>query len=158
MSVPKWIESTLENEHVAFEERHHTPRYTAQEVAAEEHFCGHRLAKVVIVKADGGMAEVVAPATRRINLQAVARELGCDACRLATEQEISEHFADCEVGAVPPLRHWPGVPILLDEQLTNLPGTILFQAGTHEDAIEMEFEDWYRITQPRVGEFTWPTG
>jgi hypothetical protein len=30
----------------------------------------------------------------------------------------------------------------------------MFQAGTHEDAIEMEFADWYRITQPREGDFT----
>ena len=156
MSVPKWIESTLEKEHVSFEERHHAPCFTAQEVAAEEHFSGHRLAKVVIANADDRMVEVVVPATCRVDFDAVCRELGCQRCRLATEQEIADHFADCEVGAIPPLRHWPGVLILLDERLSHLPGSILFQAGTHEDAIEIDFEDWFRITQPRVGAFTLP--
>ncbi|GEM_PF-5824838 len=28
-----------------------------------------------------------------------------------------------------------------------------FHAGTYEDAIEMNFVDWHRITQPREGDF-----
>lgn len=154
MSMPGWIESTLEQEHVRFQSRHHRPRFTAQEVAAEEHVSGHRLAKVVVVKADDSMVEVVVPASLRINIESVRRELGCRTCRLATEREIAERFGDCEVGAVPPLRHWPDVSILMDRHLLHLKGPMLFQAGTHEDAIELEFADWYRITQPREGDFT----
>jgi Ala-tRNA(Pro) deacylase len=154
MSMPKWIERTLEQEHVRFHSRHHRPRFTSQEVAAEEHVSGHRLAKVVVVKADDGMVEVVVPASQRINMEAVRRELGCQNCRLASEPEIAERFDDCEVGAIPPLRHWPDVQILMDRHLFQLRGPLLFQAGTHEDAIEMEFADWYRITQPRDGDFT----
>jgi Ala-tRNA(Pro) deacylase len=154
MAVPKWIESELEQQHVAFRECHHRPRFTSQEVAAEEHVSGHRLAKVVIVKTDDGFVEVVVPASQRLNLEAVRRELGCNTCRLATEKEIGEQFGDCEVGAVPPLRHWPNVPILMDRHLSELKGPIMFQAGTHEDAIEMDFTDWYRMVQPREGDFT----
>ena len=154
MSVPKWIETELEQQHVAFREHHHRPRFTSQEVAAEEHVSGHRLEKVVIVMADDRFVEVVVPASQRLNLEAVRRELGCQTCRLASEKEIADHFSDCEVGAVPPLRHWPDVPILMDRHLSALTGPIMFQAGTHEDAIEMEFADWYRIVQPREGDFT----
>src|SRR5436309_3544435 len=128
MSMPKWIESTLEHEQVRFHSRHHRPRFTAQEVAAEEHVSGHRVAKVVVIKADAGMVEVVVPASQRINMEAVRRVLGCDTCRLATEREIAEQFTDCELGAVPPLRHWAGVPILMDRRLSRLKGPLVFQA------------------------------
>jgi Ala-tRNA(Pro) deacylase len=154
MSIPNWIESTLVLEQVPYQSRHHRPRFTAQEVAAEEHVSGYRMAKVVVVKADEGMVEVVVPAPQRINIDAVRRALGCKTCRLATELEIAEQFTDCELGAIPPLRHWAGVPILMDRHLMELKGPLMFQAGTHEDAIEMEFSDWYRITQPREGNFT----
>src|SRR5262245_49160383 len=68
MSMPKWIERSLEHEQVRFHSRHHRPRFTAQEVAAEEHVSGHRVAKVVIIKADNAMVEVVVPASQRINM------------------------------------------------------------------------------------------
>jgi Ala-tRNA(Pro) deacylase len=154
MSMPKWIEDTLRHEHVTYHERHHRPRFTSQEVAAEEHISGHRLAKTVIVMADERLAEVVVPASMRVSTEAIRRELGSRTCRLATEQEIAGRFGDCEVGAVPPLRHWPDVPILMDRHLAQLTGPFVFQAGTHEDAIEMEFTDWFRMVQPREGDFT----
>jgi Ala-tRNA(Pro) deacylase len=154
MSMPKWIERTLDQEQVRYHSRHHRPRFTAQEVAAEEHVSGHRMAKVVIVKTDESMAEVVVPASLRINVDAVRHALGCKTCRLATELEIAERFTDCELGAIPPLRHWADVPILMDRHLMQLDGQLVFQAGTHEDAIEMEFSEWYRMTQPREGNFT----
>jgi len=156
MSMPKWIENELMQGHVGYRERHHRPRFTAQEVAAEEHISGHRLAKTVIVKADDRLVEVVIPASLRVDLESVRRELGCKNCRLATEQEIAGSFSDCEVGAVPPLRHWPEVPILMDRHLSALTGPLVFQAGTHEDAIEMDFADWSRMVQPREGDFTGP--
>jgi Ala-tRNA(Pro) deacylase len=153
MSMPRWIPEALEQEHVPFQTRHHRPCFTAQEVAAVEHVSGHRLAKVVIVRADDEWAAVVVPASHRLDMQAVAAALGSPRCRLATEQEIAERFPDCEVGATPPLRHWEGVKLLCDAGLLQRHDPLVFQAGTHEDAIEMSPDDWQRITQPRVGRF-----
>jgi len=151
MSMPRWITSTLEQEHAPYHIRHHRPCFTSQEVAAQEHISGHRLAKVVIVKADDELAAVVLPASAQLDLDAVCKTLHCKSCRLATEQEIEEQFCDCEVGAVPPLRHWEGVKILADARIMQMQGPMVFQAGTHEDAIEMECDDWVRITQPASG-------
>ena len=154
MSMPRWIPSTLEQEHVPFQVRHHPPCFTAQEVAAAEHVSGHRLAKVVIVKADNEFAAVVVPASHRLDMQAVSIALNCTQCRLATEQEIAERFPDCEVGAIPPLRHWEGLRMLCDARLVQKHDPLVFQAGTHEDAIEMDSDDWKRIAQPNIGRFT----
>ena len=151
--LPRWIASTLEAEHVPFRIRHHRPCFTAQEVAAAEHVSGHRLAKVVAVMADEEMVFVVLPASRRLDLRAVSKSLSCGHCRLATEQEMAERFPDCEVGAIPPLPHAGGVTILADKRLAETDGPLVFQAGTHEDAIELSPADWQRIAHPRMGQF-----
>jgi Ala-tRNA(Pro) deacylase len=154
MSMPRWIAATLQDEHVPYHVRHHRSRYTAQEVAAEEHISGHRLAKVVVVKAGDEMAVIVLPASQRLDLEAVSQAMGGKECRLATEQEIAERFSDCEVGAIPPLRHWDGVQILADARLMEPKQEhLVFQAGTHEDAVEMAAGDWERIARPSIGRF-----
>jgi Ala-tRNA(Pro) deacylase len=153
MSLPRWIASTLEAEHVPYRIRHHRPCFTAQEVAAAEHVSGHRLAKVVAVKADDEMVFVVLPASQRLDLRAVSKMMHSGQCRLATEQEMAEWFPDCEVGALPPLPHWDGITLLADKRLAEADGPIVFQAGTHEDAIELSPADWRRIAHPRIGRF-----
>jgi prolyl-tRNA editing enzyme YbaK/EbsC (Cys-tRNA(Pro) deacylase) len=84
-------------------------------------------------------------------LDAVRRTLNCSQCRMASEREIAERFSDCEVGAIPPLRHWDRVRMLADTRIMQLQGPMVFQAGTHEDAIEMSCDDWRRITHPSSG-------
>src|SRR5262245_33331707 len=96
MSMPRWIAATLDQEHVPYQVRRHRPCFTAQEVAAAEHVSGHRLAKVVVVKADDELVVVVLPASERLDLDAVRTTLNCSQCRIATEREIAERFSDCE--------------------------------------------------------------
>ena len=38
----------------------------------------------------------------------------------------------------------------------RVPGDILFQAGTHCEAVRMGFEDWFQMVNPRVGSFSEP--
>jgi Ala-tRNA(Pro) deacylase len=153
MSMPRWISSTLQQEHVPYHVRHHRTCFTSQEVAAAEHISGHRLAKVVVVMADDELVAVVLPASQQVDLDSVRRALNCSRCRLASETEIAERFPDCEVGAIPPLPHWDGVRILADARIMQMQGPMVFQAGTHEDAIEMACDDWRRITHPASGRF-----
>jgi len=65
MATPMWIRKMLELRGIPFEELHHSEVYTMQEVAKREHFSGHRVAKVVVVMADGHPVELVLPANRR---------------------------------------------------------------------------------------------
>jgi Ala-tRNA(Pro) deacylase len=140
---------------IAFEETHHPLTYTAQDVAELEHISGHRVAKVVVIMADGKPVELVLPASRRVNLDRVRLILGVGSVRLATEDEMTAYFADCEVGAVPPLRHWDNVPVLMDRSL-QVQGDILFQAGTHQDAVRLNFQEWYEMVEPQVASFSKP--
>jgi Ala-tRNA(Pro) deacylase len=157
MATPNWVTQTLQRHGVPYRECHHGEAYTAQQVAQQEHVSGHRVAKVVVVMADDRPVELVLPASRRVLLDRLRNILGAQQVRLATEPEIQQAFPDCEVGAIPPLDHWPGVEIVMDSDM-KVDGEILFQAGTHEDAIRVPFRDWYEAMHPRVATFAAPEG
>lgn len=155
MATPMWIRRMLEKRGIPFEELHHSEVYTAQEVAQREHFSGHRVAKVVVAIADGRPVELILPASRHVNLAAVSKVLDAREVRLASEKEMEKFFTDCEVGAVPALRHWKDVSVLMDRSL-NVEGDILFQAGTHADAVRLNFWDWYELVSPQIATFSEP--
>ena len=155
MATTDWIKSTLTEHRVPYEELHHRVAFTAQEVAQSEHISGHHVAKVVIVLVDDRPVQLVLPASRRVALSQVAKLLGAAAVRLASEMEISQIFTECEPGAVPPLRHWNTVPLIMDASMATR-GDIAFQAGTHEAVIRLNFRDWFRLVAPLLGWFTEP--
>jgi Ala-tRNA(Pro) deacylase len=152
MATAQWIRSTLQQRGVAFEELHHPEAFTAQRVAQAEHVSGHRVAKVVVVMADGRPVELVLPASRRVSLDRVRQELGAKEVRLASEEEMARFFTGCEVGAMPPLDDGGHVPVVVDRSMC-VEGDIVIQAGTHEDAIRLRCNDWVRVVGPRVASF-----
>src|SRR5438128_1184029 len=157
MATATWIREELDRQGVAYQELHHSDAFTAQEVAQQEHVSGHRVAKVVCVMADGQPVELVLPASRRVMLDWVRQLLDAGAVRLATEDELEQHFTDCEVGAIPALRHWRGVPVLMDGHL-RCDGDIFILGGTHRDAIRVRFDDWFELVNPCVELLSEPVG
>jgi Ala-tRNA(Pro) deacylase len=153
MATPVWLKNLLKARGIRFEERHHRPAFTAQEVAQREHVSGHRVAKVVAVVADDQPVAAILPASRQIDFTLLAEELGAREARLATEAEMAACFTGCEPGALPALRKWREVAVIMDRSL-QVEGEILFQAGTHEDAVYLDFRDWFRLVRPQVATFT----
>ncbi len=155
MATATWVRDELDRKGVAYQELHHPDAYTAQELAQREHVSGHRVAKVVGVMVDGRPVELVLPASRRVLLERVRDLLGAKEARLASEEELQRCFPDCEVGAIPALRHWGGVDVMMDGNLCCA-GDIVILGGTHRDAIRMRFDDWFGMVAPRVELFTEP--
>lgn len=153
MATATWIKNELEEHGVAFEELHHREVFTTQEVAQTEHISGHRVAKVVIAMADERPIELVLPASRRVVLEQVRQLVGAEQVRLASEAEMDRIFNDVDTGAIPPLRHWKGVEVIMDESM-RVDGPIVIQGGTHQDTIRLVFNDWFEMVRPRVGAFT----
>lgn len=155
MATPTWIRKMLELRGIPFAELEHPEAYTAQQVAQREHVSGHRVAKVVVIMADGRPIELILPASRHVHLDRVRTVLHAHDVRLATEPEMERFFTDCELGAIPPLRHWKDVDVLMDRSL-QVEGDIVFQAGTHADAVRLNFRDWYELVNPQVATFSEP--
>jgi Ala-tRNA(Pro) deacylase len=149
MATATWIREKLDREGIAYQELRHPAALTAQEVAQREHVSGHRVAKVVCVLADGCPIQLVLPASRRVMLEWVRELLGARQVRLATEEELGWFFSGCELGAIPALRHWPGVKVLMDGHL-RCDRDIFILGGTHSDALRIRFDDWFDLVNPRV--------
>src|SRR5947209_19706904 len=94
--------------------------------------------------ADARPVEQVLPASRRIDLDRLRDILRAREVRLASEKEMERCFTDCEVGAVPALRHWDGVDMIMDGHLCR-GGDIFILGGTHRDAFRMRFDDWFAM-------------
>src|SRR6266852_6207102 len=155
MGTPRWLKQILNHYGVPYEEHHHPPVYSAQELAEAEHTSGWRVAKTVFLADRGRPVGVVLPASARLDLTRVQSVLGIPDLRLAIEAEITAWFKGCEAGAVPPLQLRGDERILMDRSLAHL-GRILFPASTCEDAIAVRFRDWYRAVRPGVGRFALP--
>jgi len=155
MATATWVREELDQRGIRYEELHHPDAYTAQGVAQQEHVSGHRVAKVVGVMADGRPVELILPASRRVVLNRVGKLLGADDVRLACEAELGRIFLDCETGALAPLRRWKDVVVLMDASLSSA-GNLVIPAGTDEQAIRLDFQDWFARVNPGVGFFTEP--
>src|SRR5437870_4398082 len=109
MAIRTWIAETLEKGGVPYFPLRHDRVFTAQGLAERGHISGRRVAKAVAVIADDRPALAVLPAPRHLDLEKFAAAARASEAHLAGEGEMARLFPDCEVGAEPPLRHWPGV-------------------------------------------------
>lgn len=145
----------LETNSAKYEVTRHQPTYSAQQMAAAEHVPGREVAKPVVVKADGKYYMCVLAACCKVDLDALKEDLRADRVALAGEDEMSKLFADCELGAEPPFGNLYGLETLMDESL-EADEHIVFQAGTHEQAIKMATLDYKELVSPQVLSFSCP--
>jgi Ala-tRNA(Pro) deacylase len=133
----------------------HRPAYTAQEEAAATHVPGRDWAKVVICVVDGEAVQAVVPAPLTVNLDRLLELARGTRIRLASEDELAELFPDCEEGAMPPFGPIYGQTVFVDVALAA-EAEIVFNAGTHTEAIAMRWADFVMCVRPVVGAFAEP--
>ena len=134
----------------------HLPAFTAQQMAAEEHVSGMNVAKPVVIKADDLFYMCVLPACCKIDLNILQRHLGVERIGLATESQMAELFPECPIGAEPPFGNLYGLLTFMDTTLAE-DDYIVFQSGTHEDAVHMDTKEFIRLAQPRILSFSYHT-
>ncbi len=152
MAIPAQIRDFLDKNKVAYTFCTHSPAYTAQGLAHVQHVSGKDLAKVVMVVADDRMVMTVLPGSHRVNLDRLAEILKAKSVRLATEEEFRGLFPDCELGAMPPFGNLYNIDVWADETLHSHP-TIVFNAGSHIETIQMNYVDFERLARPRIASF-----
>lgn len=143
----------LEENQVRFVTISHSPAFTAQEVAASAHIPGKELAKTVMVKIDGEMAMAVLPATDKVSPRRLADVTGATKVELASEDEFSDLFPRCEVGAMPPFGNLWGLPVFVDQRLRE-DEKIAFNAGSHTELVKLPYADFERLVEPTVAQLS----
>ncbi|MCK5710703.1 MAG: YbaK/EbsC family protein [Deltaproteobacteria bacterium] len=155
MSVLKRLKEYLDENNIRYVSIDHSPAYTGQELAEAVHISGKEIAKTVILKAGGSYMMAVLPASRKINLDYLEEQITAKGLRLAEEDEIENLFPDCEVGAMPPFGHFYDMPVYAASALSE-DEEIVFNAGTHTDAIRMSYNDYIRLVDPNIVNFSYP--
>jgi Ala-tRNA(Pro) deacylase len=149
MPLSEPLRSFLDSHQVGFSLTTHPEAFTAREVAAAEHLPAREVAKTVVVFGDGAYHMIVIPASRLVDFHEVRDALGLAQARMATETELSKLFPDCELGAMPPLGPFYGLPVYLDGILASQ-DTIAFNAGTHRDVMHMRTAEFRRLVLPHI--------
>lgn len=155
MAVTASVQEFLRRSNVAYTVFPHPPAFTAQEEAAVTHVPGRDWAKTVICFADGQPIQAVVPADLAVDLEALAVLAGAATIRLAREDELDWLFPDCERGAMPPLGPLYRQNVFVEEALAD-EERIVFNAGTHGDAVVMRYADFASLTRPVIGRFGRP--
>jgi Ala-tRNA(Pro) deacylase len=146
------IQEFLRSAHIPYTVVPHRPAFTAQEEAAATHVPGRDWAKVVACFIDGEPVEAVVPAPAVVNLDRLLELAGGREIRVADEGELQRLFPDCEVGAMPPFGPLYGHTVFVDAVLA-LESEIVFNAGTHREAMAMRWNDFVKMVNPIVGRF-----
>jgi len=146
------IAELLKRERMPHTTFRHPPAYTAQEQAAVSHVPGRCWAKVVLCIVDGQPTQAVLPAHYMVDLEQLRVLAGAATLRLAREDEVAALYPDCEVGAIPPFGSVYGHRMFVEGRLVGEP-EMVFNAGTHTNALCMHYWDFAELAKPVVGTF-----
>ncbi len=152
MSVPVSIQEFFNTRGISYTTVTHRTAFTAQEEAAVTHVPGRQWAKTVVCYADNEPVLAVLPAHFTVDLDRLRALTGAAAVRLAEEREIASLYPECEPGAMPPLGPLYGQRVYVDRTIAADP-EIVFNAGTHNDAIRIKYADLSQLVSPVVGDF-----
>jgi Ala-tRNA(Pro) deacylase len=143
MTIAASVEGYLAREGVGYGTILHEPTQDSSHSAQAAHIPGDRLAKCVMLADDKGYLMAVIPATHKVDLGALHRELNRN-LGLATDRELIDLFKDCEPGALPPLGRAYGIDMILDESLADSPD-VYFEAGDHRALVHLDGSDFQKL-------------
>jgi Ala-tRNA(Pro) deacylase len=153
MAIIKKLKELFDDAKVSYEVYNHPLAYTAQEIAAGQHFSGDQMAKVVILKVDGKLVMAVVTGSQKVHLPTVCASLAVNEAKLATEDEFISRFPDCEIGAIPPFGNLFGVPVYVDPAIAK-DNLIYFNAGNHVQTVRILYKDFEKLANPEVVRLT----
>jgi Ala-tRNA(Pro) deacylase len=146
------LKKMLDQHNIKYISINHSPAYTARETAASTFVPRREFAKTIIVDMDGEKVMAVLSASRHVDLVALRNLAHAKEARLATEDEFRELFPDCEVGAMPPIGSLYNMRVFVDEMVTEV-DDVCFNAGSHEQILRMDCNDYLKLEQPVMGAF-----
>lgn len=143
MSMPMTIREYLRACDIDFEEVPHPREVTTSRIAQQAHIAGNQLAKAVMLHGDAGYRLAVVPSTCDADLERLSA-LFHEKVELASEDEISDCFKDCDPGATTPVGQAYGLQVYIDDLLRHQPD-IYFEAGDHETLVHMSGSEFDRL-------------
>jgi Ala-tRNA(Pro) deacylase len=149
----KTLTKFLDDNKVKYVTIRHSIAYTAQQIAESAHIPGNEMAKTVMVTLDDRLAMAVLRGTDKVDIDLLRSAAGASKAEIATEIQFQGMFPGVELGAMPPFGNLYDMAVYVDEALAR-DERIAFNAGTHSELIRLDYEDFERLVQPTVANFT----
>ena len=155
MGIASTVRDYLDEAGVDYQLVPHAYTATSRSAADAAQIPPDQLAKPVLLEDDKGYVMAVVPASRRVELQSLERQIGRRLV-LATEREVQDLFSDCSKGALPAVGQAYGLDVIWDDCLASCPD-VYFEAGDHTDLVRMSGKEFTflmgrrphgRISQP----------
>lgn len=143
MTIANTVQNSLIQHSIEYKLVSHPHTESSHETANAAHVSDDHIAKAVILRDTTGYAMVVIPASNRVKIEHLHKEL-CRDFELATEDEIASLFTDCETGAIPPLGPAYGIETFLDKAFTSL-ANVYFEAGDHSELVHTNGKDFLTL-------------
>lgn len=144
MSIPSQLSSYLDQRGARYEICAHEHSRTSAETARSAHVLPNQLAKSVILEDEAGCVMAVIPADKTVMVGELARMLGRKELRLADESRIAMLFADCDLGAIPPVGMAWGIETIVDDEL-EANDVVYMEGGDHERLLRMSHEQFHAL-------------
>ncbi len=135
MAIAPAVEDFLEQQSIEYDIVRHPRSVSSTRIAQVAHIPGDQLAKSVLLEDEYGYLIAVIPATHRLDLGKLHRQLE-RRVGLAIEREVTELFRDCDPGAIPPLGLAYNVDTIIDDALLAQ-SEVYFEAGDHEALVHV---------------------
>jgi Ala-tRNA(Pro) deacylase len=145
MGIAITLQQFLDAQHVPYEVRDHKRTACSARTADASHVPVGCLAKGVVVKHRHGYILTIVPASRQVRLEEVGRWLDRPVA-LASEDEASALFPDCERGAVPPIPGAYGLTAVVDASLERH-DDIYFEGGDHRALVHVTGAQFGRLME-----------
>lgn len=155
MAIAITLEEYLDKSGIEYDVLPHAHTETSLDTAHKTHIPPEQVAKSVILEDEDGYLMAVIPASHHIELGQLSRQLE-RRLGLATEDELSNLFDDCDLGAVPPIGEAYHMEVVMDDSLEKCPD-VYFEAGDHIDLIHVRGPAFLQLMQnARHGHFSKP--
>jgi len=141
MSIATTLREYLENEGIEYDVLAHPLTQSASETAHAAHIPGDLLVKSVVLEDERGYVMAVIPSTRRVEIGKLSKHLNRK-LGLATENELSRLFDDCETGAIPPIGQAYGMDVVIDDDCISERSDVYFEGGDHTELIHVSGRDF----------------
>lgn len=145
MGIAITLKQYLDQQRVPYDVLEHKPTSNSVRTAEASHVPADCLAKGVMVKHKGGFLMAIVPASRQVRLDEVGRLLQ-NPVALASEDEASSLFPDCEHGAFPPVAAAYGLNAVVDSSLEGRED-IYFEGGDHCALVHIKGDEFNRLMQ-----------
>jgi Ala-tRNA(Pro) deacylase len=145
MAIAVSLKEYLDSRGIAYDVITHERATSMLEAAQCAGIPGDCVVKTVVLEDEDGYMLAAVPASHHIRMGALRRALNRPA-GLATEGELAGLFADCELGAIPPVGEVYGLEVIVDDSLNGQPD-LYFEGGDHRTLVHVHRDAFARLMQ-----------